>query len=116
MALITRTVVGNKPYRNLFSYQVRSAPYRASRNGDLTMKRIGLAATTAIILATTVPAVGQGYDYYGGRGWWGGERHYRHYGYRPYRHSYRYYHRDCYGYGCGRRGYGYRSWWGGGRY
>jgi hypothetical protein len=81
------------------------------------MRRIGLAVATAIIVATTVPAVAQRYDYDGGRGWWGGERHYRHYGYRPYRHSYRY-SRDCYRWGgpCVRRSYGYRSWWGGGRY
>jgi len=81
------------------------------------MKRIGLAVTTAVVLATTVPAVAQRYDY-DGRGWWGGERHYRYYGYRPHRHSYRLYGRDCYrewpGGPCVRRhGYGYRSWWGG---
>jgi len=80
------------------------------------MKRIGLAVTTAIIIATTVPAVAQRYDYEG-RGWWGGERHYRHYGYRAYRPSYRFSHRDCYrdwwGGPCVRRSYGYRSWWGG---
>jgi hypothetical protein len=83
------------------------------------MRRIGLAVATAIIVATTVPAMAQRYDYEG-RGWWGGERHYRHYGYRPYRHSYRFSHRDCYrdrwGGPCVRRSYGYRSWWGGGRY
>jgi hypothetical protein len=82
------------------------------------MKRIGLAVTTAIVLATTVPAAAQRYGY-DGRGWWGGERYHRYYGYRPYRHSYRFYSRDCYrdwwGGPCVRR-YGYRSYWGGGRY
>lgn len=53
------------------------------------MKRIGLAVTTAVILATTVPAVAQSYDY-DGRGWWGGGRHHQYYRYRPYRHSYGY--------------------------
>ena len=68
------------------------------------MKRIGLAVTTAVILATTVPAVAQSYDY-DGRGWWGGGRHHQYYRYRPYRHSYGYSHRRY-----------DRSWWGGGRY
>ena len=77
------------------------------------MKKVGLAITTALVLATTVPAVAQRYD--GGRGWWGGERHYGD-SYRPYRYSYRTYRRDCHrdwrGGPCV-RGYGYRSWWGG---
>jgi len=78
------------------------------------MKRIGLAVTTAVILATTVPAVAQSYDY-DGRGWWGGGRHHQYYRYRPYRHSYGYYrpYQHSYGYSHRRND---RSWWGGGRY
>src|SRR5262245_10183749 len=117
MAAMTPAVLGNQRYcRLFFERRGRAGAIPRHEKWRSSMKRIGLAVTTAIILATTVPAVAQRYDY-DGRGWWGGERHHRYYGYRPYRHSYRYYHRDCYrdGYGCG-RGYGYRSWWGGRRY